>query len=51
MGSYCIAQEAIFNLFGQTMMEDNIKKEIFAWVIFLYIRNWHIVSQPNFNKK
>ena len=49
------AQGTISSLLGQTMMEDNIKKEcvnMYDWVTLLYPRNWHnTVRQLYFNKK
>ena len=46
----CIAQGTVFSLLGQTMMGNDIRKEMYIymydWVILLYSRNWHnVVNQ------
>ena len=46
--SYCTAQGTISSLLRQTMMEKNIKKNVYMcnWITLLYSRNWHnIVNQ------
>lgn len=49
MKSYCTAQGSISNLLEQTMMEDNVKKEMCIWATLLYGRNWHkIVTQHTY---
>ena len=51
MRSYCIAQETMSNLLGQTLMEDKIRKRMYDWVTLLCNRKWHnIANQLYFNK-
>ena len=37
MRSYCIAKGTTSNLLGETMMENNIKKEYMCIYIYIYI--------------
>ena len=53
---YSAVQGTIPNLWGQTIMENNIRKGMcmcmYDWVTLLYNRNWHnIVNQLYLNKK